>query len=229
MKEKILAAIKAKYPAINLSKKRLEQISNVIEAGVIDDETKIDAELNLYNKYNPLSDMASSDDKLRTAEKKLKETTSASKEDPKKETETPETETPAADAMPVWMKPFMDKLTKLEADKAQTTIQSQLKEKLKDVNSLVGWSEWKQPETDEEVTAFVEKVTAKSKELDKTLTEKGLSALAAPKSGTQADTSKTAAATAAIKASLEKDKPAATQATTPAAANPFVINTPVGF
>jgi hypothetical protein len=223
MKEKITAAIKAKYPAINLSKKRLEQISNVIEAEVIDDETKIDAALNLYNKYNPLTEMASNDDKLRTAEKKLKETTSAATTNPT--TDPPADDAKKVDDTPEWAKALMTEVKQLKAEKAQTTIQGQLKEKLKDVNPLVNWNDWKQPESDEEATAFIDKVTAKSKEVEKTLTEKGLSALSAPRTGAGAQQQPGVSAT--LKATLEaQNKSAAAQINSPAVGKSLVINSP---
>ncbi len=173
--------------------------------------------------------MASHDDKLRTAEKKVKETTPAAKEDPKKVD--PAADTPADPDMPAWAKAILDsnkKLTEsvssLQAEKALTTIQSQLKDKLKDVNPLVNWNDWKQPETDEEATAFVEKVTARSKEVDKTLTEKGLQALAAPKSS--GDREQKTGVSAALKTFLEKEKAAAPQANSAPLQNSFTINTP---
>jgi hypothetical protein len=231
MKEKILAAIRAKFPAINLSKKRLEQIAAFIETKVIDDETKIDAALTLYNEYNSLTEMASHDDKLRTAEKKLKETTQTPKE--KSETTTTETvDVPDDPNVPVWAKALLEgnkklteTVTKLQAERAQTTIQSQLKEKLKDVNPLVNWADWKQPETDEEMTAFVEKVTTKNTEVVKTLTDQGLQALTLPKAGVKTETGKTAVS-ASLKQTLEQQNKSATQVQTPAVGKSFLINTP---
>lgn len=193
MKEKILAAIKAKYPAINLSKKRLEAIAAKIEEKVIDDESKIDAALALYNEYNPLADMASNDDKLRTAEKKLKETTPAPKDPKEKEVETPAAQTPTTvpEDAPAYVKAMMEQmgvmskaLTGMQAEKAAGSIKSKAEAALKDV-PVKFWGKRQLPTKDEELEAFIAEVNDDYKEFGAVQTEKGLSFTPKPVTGVQ--------------------------------------------
>jgi len=219
MKEKLIAAIKAKHPALNLRTKRLDDLSAKLEAK-IKDESEIETILETYSDY--IIDMAKADDRVYAAEAKLKALKTPPKEEEKIETGA---DAPPVDDTPAWAKTLMTEIKQLKADKAQTTIQSQLKEKLKDANPLVNWADWKQPETDEEVTPFIEKVTAKSKELDKTLTEKRLAALAAPKQGTQSPAG-TPTVSASLKQTLEAQNKTQQAAVAPANGKSFVINTP---
>src|SRR5688572_20144875 len=86
MKEKIIAAIKALYPAANLTKKRLDAIAAKIEARCNADETQIDAQLTIYDDYNSIVEQAKTDDRIAAAELKAK------KESSKKDEKTPGTE-----------------------------------------------------------------------------------------------------------------------------------------
>jgi hypothetical protein len=218
--EKIIERIKAKFPGINLSKPRLDAIAAKIDAKVEDDETKIDAQLDAYNDFNPLADIAKQDDTIRDLKSKVK---TAAKPQPTK-TDEPADE-PIVDDTPKWAKTLMTELAQLKAEKAQTTIQSQLKEKLKDINPLVSWEDWKQPEKEDDIAAFVEKVQAKATAIEKLATEKGLGALAAPKTGA-ADATKATATSAALKATLEQQNKSKVAETQAPAGNKFVINSP---
>ena len=80
MKEKIIASIKAKFPAVNLSKARLDAIAAILEKKVTD-ESEIDAKLDEFNEYNPLADIAKQDDAMRNMQNKLK---TAGQQNPKK-------------------------------------------------------------------------------------------------------------------------------------------------
>src|SRR5689334_13222586 len=135
MKEKILAAIKAKFPKVNLSKKRLDAIAAKIEAKVIDDETKIDASIDEFNDYNPLVDLAKQDDKIRDLESKVKPPAPAPK-DPKE----PPAPVELPDDTPAWAKGLIDsnktlleKVTQLEGEKQQSSIKTKIGEKLKEI------------------------------------------------------------------------------------------------
>lgn len=187
MKEKILAAIKAKYPSINLSKKRLEAISVKIESKVIDDESKIDAALDTYNDFNPLADIAKADDAQRNLEAKLKAAGQPIKKD-----EAPKDDEPADDT-PAWAKTLIesnkklsDKVGQLESEKTQTTIKSVLGEKLKDVPASFGWQNWKLPETNEEIDAFVEKVNTDYKLHHQSYVDQGFASVPKPGGGSPA-------------------------------------------
>jgi len=94
MKEKIIAAIKAKFPALNLRKTRLDAIAAKLEAKV-KDETEIDAAVTDFDSLFPFADIAKQDDKIAELENKLK---APSKPDPKPEpAPTPKEETKTDD------------------------------------------------------------------------------------------------------------------------------------
>lgn len=183
IKEKILAAIKAKYPGINLSKKRLEQISAKIEAKVGDDETKIDAELEAYNDYNPLADIAKHDDQVRTLQAQVK----PAKKDDKPDTETDKDDVP--DDVPAWAKTIIQQNKTLTADlaaikgeKVANTIREKATAQLKDV-PVSYWGKRALPENEEGLEAFVTDVTNDYTTFTKEMTDKGLSVLSTPKAG----------------------------------------------
>jgi hypothetical protein len=182
MKEKIIAAIKAKYPAINLSKKRLDAIAAKIETKVIDDETKIDAALETYNDFNPLADIAKQDDAIRNYEAKLK-----NQQPPKNDKPDPEPAPP--DDTPAWAKSLIEsnktlseKLAAIEGEKKVSTIKSTIASKLKEVPSTY-WEDWAIPDKDEDVDGFIEKVNTKYTAFTKDLTDKGIAVVPMPGSG----------------------------------------------
>ena len=173
MKEKIIAAIKAKYPAINLSKARLNAIAAKIEAEVIDDETKIDASLDTFNKFNPLVDIAKTDDAIRNYESKLKGQQNP-KDEKKDEPPTVPDDTPAwAKSLIESNKTLSEKLAAIEGEKKVSTIKSNIAAKLKEVPSTY-WEDWAIPDKDEDVEGFIEKVNTKYTAFTKDLTDKGL-------------------------------------------------------
>lgn len=191
MKEKILAAIKAKFPAVNLSKKRLEAIAAKIEAKVIDDETKIDAALDAFNEYNPLSDMAKQDDTLRNLEAKVKAAAPAKKDEPVKvEPVVVDDDTPAwAKALIEQNKILSTGLAALQGEKAVSSIRAKATEKLSEKGKEVPASYWGKrtlPEKEEDLDAFVNDVQTDYTAFTKELTEKGLSVVGAPRTGTGA-------------------------------------------
>ena len=204
MKEKIIAAIKAKFPTVNLSKKRLEAIAAKIESKVIDDETKIDAAIVAYDDYNPLVDIAKQDDTIRTLEAKAKAT-------PPKKDDAP-TPTPApviTDDTPEWAKAMIEQnktlaagLAALQGEKLATTMRQKATEKLKDIPASY-WGKRVIPEKEEEMEAFVADVQADYAAFKKEMTEAGISVLSVPKSG-EAPDPKAAAVSPEIKAFAEK-------------------------
>lgn len=180
-KDKILAAIKAKFPHVNLSKKRLEAIAAKIEAKVIDDETKIDAALDVFNEYNPLVEMAKQDDTLRDLNSKVKAAPAKKDEPAKVEPVVVDDDTPA------WAKALIDQNKTLAADlavikgeKALSSIKAKATEKLKDVPTSY-WGKRALPEKEEDLEAFVTEVQTDYTGFTKELTEKGLSIVGAPR------------------------------------------------
>lgn len=183
MKEKIIAAIKAKYPAINLSKKRLDAIAAKIETKVIDDETKIDAALETYNDFNPLADIAKQDDAIRNYEAKLKSQQPPKKEEEKKEDSELPDDTPAwAKSLIESNKTLSEKLASIEGEKKVSTIKSTIASKLKEVPATY-WEDWAIPDKDEDVEGFIEKVNTKYTAFTKDLTDKGIAVVPMPGSG----------------------------------------------
>jgi hypothetical protein len=203
MKEKIIAAIKAKFPTVNLSKKRLEAIAAKIEAKVIDDETKIDAAITTYDEYNPLVEIAKQDDTIRSMESKLKP--------PVKKDEPIVPPVPViTDDTPEWAKAMIEQnkllaagLSALQGEKVATTMRQKAIEKLKDVPASY-WGKRVIPEKEEEMDAFVADVQTDYTAFKKELTEAGISVLSVPKSGETPDPTKTTTVSPEIKAFAEK-------------------------
>lgn len=187
MKEKILAAIKAKFPHVNLSKKRLEAIAAKIEAKVIDDETKIDAALDVFNEYNPLVEMAKQDDTLRDLNSKVK-AAPAKKDEPVKVEPVV-----ADDDAPAWAKAMIEQNTRLvndlaaiKGEKAAASIRTKATEMLNEKGKEVPASYWGKralPEKEDDLEAFTTEVRTDYAAFAKEMTEKGLSVLSAPRSG----------------------------------------------
>ncbi len=190
------AAIKAKFPKLNLTKKRLDLIGDKLEPKVTTELT-LDALIDSFNEFQPIEDLAKADDRETTLKKNLEE---AKKTPPKKkeektddeddESESEEEKVPAD--TPAWAKALMknqkvlnQELTSLKTEKALGTIKGTLKEKLKDIPEIV-WADRVMPTKVEDIDAFVEKVTTQYGEHEKKATESGLKALGKPASGTAA-------------------------------------------
>ena len=193
MKEKILAAIKAKFPAVNLSKKRLDEISAKIEAKVGTDESQIDAQIDAFNDFNPLSEIAKTDDRIRDLEAKSKKAAPPQTNNDKPENQDkPE----APDDTPEWVKKTLvpqlqtlqQTVAQLQAEKTQASIVDQIKnhEKMKDVPGVF-WNKRKLPKKAEDVDAFITEVTTDFGVFEKQQTAAGLSSMPAPRSGVAAN------------------------------------------
>jgi hypothetical protein len=192
MKDKILAAIKAKFPKVNLSKARLDAIAAKIEKEVIDDETKIDAAIDDFNKYNPIDEIAKTDDKIRDLESKVKKPAPAKKEGddnpnpPEQETTETPTDTPAwAKQLIEGNKTLAEKLAKLEGEKVANTIRGKAADQLKDIPESY-WVKRALPEKEEDVETFVQDVKTDYEAFTKDLTDKGLS-IPVPGSGSKSN------------------------------------------
>jgi hypothetical protein len=200
MKEKILAAIKAKYPDVNLSKKRLDEIADKLSKKITD-EKDIDAKLDELNELFPLADLAKQDDTIRDLGNKLKAATkNSTKKDGDKESESHEDDDDAdtskgkkkaksesTDDTPAWAKEFAttmktlsEKVSKMEAEKVAGSIQSQAKVKLKDIPEVF-WKGRKLPDKEEELDDFVKDVTTDYGEFTTVQVENGMAAVPRPK------------------------------------------------
>lgn len=175
MKDAIIAAIKAKYPTINLSKSRLNALATRIESKVAGDETKIDETVATYEDY--ITDIAKADDAIRTLEAKAKE-----KPEPKKEDPEPKPEEGPKDDIAAMLKSLAEQVTKLTTEKQQTTIKSKVAEKLKDVPAII-WNGRALPEKEEDIDTFATAITTEYAEYEKSSNNTQLGFLGKPKSG----------------------------------------------
>lgn len=182
MKEKIIAAIKEKFPAVNLSKKRLDAIAATLEDKVTD-ETQIDVKLDEFNIYNPFTEIARNDDAMRNMEAKLK-----SKQEPPPAT-------PPADSPPgndenldmlkqlsESIKALTEKVSGFEAEKTKGSIRTKVTDQLKDIPASY-WGKRALPEKDEDIETFVEDVKNDFTSFTKEITEAGIALHPLPGSG----------------------------------------------
>lgn len=184
MKEKILAAIKAKFPTAKLSKVRLDALAKTIEAKAGTDETLIDPALDALNEIYPLTEIAKDDHIRSTLEGKLKATQPPKQDDP------PKIDEPAnSDDTNSLLKALMEQNKQLAASIAAiqgkevaNTIRGEAAKKLKDIPAAF-WSNWAVPEKMEELDGFVEKVTTGYNAFQQELTDKGLGQIPTPGAG----------------------------------------------
>lgn len=177
MKEKIIAAIKEKFPAVNLSKKRLDAIAATLEDKVTD-ETQIDAKLDEFNIYNPFTEIARNDDAMRNMEAKLK-----SKQEP------PPATPPGNDEkldmlkqLSESIKALTEKVSGFEAEKTKGSIRTKVTDQLKDIPASY-WGKRALPEKDEDIETFVEDVKNDFTSFTKEITEAGIALHPLPGSG----------------------------------------------
>lgn len=168
MKEKIIAAIKEKFPAVNLSKKRLDAIAATLEDKVTD-ETQIDAKLDEFNIYNPFTEIARNDDAMRNMEAKLK-----SKQEP------PPAPSPGNDEkldmlkqLSESIKALTEKVSGFEAEKTKGSIRTKVTDQLKDIPASY-WGKRALPEKDDDIETFVEDVKNDFTSFTKEITEAGI-------------------------------------------------------
>jgi hypothetical protein len=164
MKDQIVAKFKAKFPAVTLSNKRLDEIADRLSKKVTNEE-EIDAKLDEMNELLPFADIQKSDDKIRDLNGKLKATT---KDTTSQDQSTSTTTQDKADDTPAWAKALVDsnkqladKLAVMEKEKLQQTMLQKIgaHEKLKAIpesrrNILLKGRAL--PEKDEDLETFVD-------------------------------------------------------------------------
>lgn len=187
MKEKILAAIKAKFSTAKLSAKRLDALAATIEAKVGTDETLIDTTLDALNEIYPLADIAKDDHIRSTLEGKLKATQTKKQDDSTDSAASTTTDIP--DDTPTWAKALIEsnktlssKLAAIESEKNQSTMKQKATTLLKDIPASY-WNRWQLPEKDEDLETFVEGVKTDYTAFTKDLTDKGIAVIPQPASG----------------------------------------------
>lgn len=187
MKEKILAAIKAKFPKVNLSKVRLNAIADKIITKVIDDETKIDAAIDEFNDFNPLAELAKQDDTIRNLEAKVKQAAPAKPDD--KPDDKPDEKVDLPDDTPAYVKKIMEKLDSvtgelaiIKGEKVANTIKDKATELLKEI-PVSYWGKRAIPDKVEDLEAFVEEVKTDYTAFTQEITNKGLEIVPSPGGG----------------------------------------------
>lgn len=159
MKEKIKERLRAKFAGVNLSQKRIDEISTRLE-GKITEESEIDGALDTANEYYPFADIAKEDDRVRTLEALSKKTP---QDPPQKPEETEDKNTPE------WAKSLVSTVTDLKAkldvyeqkENKQTSIQKAIA-KLKEKNIPDSFSKIAiknlNANSDEEIESFVSEI-----------------------------------------------------------------------
>lgn len=208
MKEKILAELKKKFPGQSLH--LLGLIADKL-AKTVTEESKIEGAVSeLENSPIPITEVGKllqteGDRRVTDAKKKWDADHASSNgktgEDDEEEEDDDDTsagkdkakpKSKSRDRMPAWAKPMMDKLNKLETEKVQTTIRSQVKEKLgKDVPEWF-WDEWALPTKEEDLDSFVQKVRDKHTAVEQEKVNKGLDGQTPPGGGGEAGKNVTA-------------------------------------
>ncbi|WP_231489906.1 hypothetical protein [Pedobacter sp. Leaf170] len=142
-KKEIIVALKAENKAkgLRLSNTRIETIATVLDEEVVE-ETDIDGAIKTFDKYNPLAEIAKTDDKLRTlSTKKDGEKTQAEIDAEKAEAERKAKAEELPDDVPPYIKAILDgqklltdKLAAFEGTKVVSDRKAIASEKFKDAN-----------------------------------------------------------------------------------------------
>lgn len=213
MKDAIIAKLKAKFP--KLSDARIAAIAAKMEPKVTE-EKDIDDKIVELDEIMDFASIIKQDAKVAKLEAEKKEAGKKKPEDKKEDAE-PEgeddepvepKETTKKERVPAYMKGFMEsvknlteKVSALESEKTDFSIKKKISEKLKDVPAKY-WAEWKRPEKEEEIDAFVERVTTGHEGYMNDLKKEGFINSSMPKSGIPG--SNTSATPAEIKAITDK-------------------------
>ncbi len=191
MKEKIISRLKARFPNVNLSKKRLDAIAAKLEKKV-EKEEDIDEALDEANELMDFADIAKQDDRVRTLEaetkKKPENPTTPVKEDQSQPNED--------DGTPVWARALIDsskkleeKISAIESEKTADSRKQRLKEKLKDFPEKLRAKAVKdfsrmQFEKEEDFEAYLEETAADLGEFSQQNAASSFASLGSPVVGT---------------------------------------------
>lgn len=160
MKDVIIAKFKAKFPAVNLRKKRLDDIAAKLSTKITD-EAEIDTKLDELNEIFPFSEIAAQDDAFFALKKKVPTETPANESPNQSSTTTTNTDDPEA---PAWAKGLIEsnqqlslKLAAMEKEKFQQGIQQKVTthEKLKGINPVF-YKGRALPEKEDDLETFVD-------------------------------------------------------------------------
>ncbi|MDO6389005.1 hypothetical protein Q4E40_02615 [Pontibacter sp. BT731] len=147
--ERIKERLRSNFSGVNLSKQRLDELAARLSQKPADDadDAAIDQVLSNANDFMPFADIAREDDRVRTL--------LANQKAP--EPQPQPTPQPKTDDTPEWAKALMQEVNSLKAEKTKSTIQQQLKEKLKDVPETF-YSRIALPESADELDTFAESI-----------------------------------------------------------------------
>lgn len=164
MKEKVIAKFKAKFPAVTLSTKRMDEIADRLSKKVTN-EDEIDTKLDEMNEMHPFADIQKSDDQIRDLKSKVKastqtppDTTNQSGSTDKQDGKTTPDETPPwAKSLVESNQKLAEKLAAMEKEKFQQTMQQRITahDKLKGIPSVF-YKGRALPEKEEDLETFVD-------------------------------------------------------------------------
>jgi hypothetical protein len=216
MKEKIVAALKAKYP--KLSDARINAYADKLVAKITD-EKDIDLKIDDLNDVVDFQSIVKSDEKIAKLEAEKKAAAKKKPEAEKVEGEGDQDEeadesdgkgTPKKERVPAWAKSLIDSnkkltddLARIQSEKSQTTIKQKAAEKLKDIPEII-WGKRPLPENEDGLDAFVTEVNADYEVYAKQMADKGFAGMGKPKGGEGGDATK--ASTQEVDAILDKIK-----------------------
>lgn len=168
--------LKAKYPGVNLSTKRLDAIADRLHKKFPDltDEADHDQKLDDLNELQPFDELAKQDDRLRTLENKPKE-----KEEPKRED--PPTEGKPKEPRPEWLQLILDqnaalaeRLNGIEREKSQTTISKKIDDLAKEKKIPASYyQKRKMPEKEEDIQSFIDEAATDYEVMRQELKDEG--------------------------------------------------------
>lgn len=193
-KAKVKERLKAKFPGVNLSQKRIDAIADKLKLPEDADDDAIDERLDELNDVFSFADMARNDDRARTEEAERKKKEQQDNPTPKPSEENPKPDQKSTDT-PEWAKALIEsnkalqtRLEAIESGKVGDTRKSQLEAKLKDVTPkfketvLKNFGRMKF-DKDEDFDAFLEEVEEDAKEFIQAEANDGLSGVKTPVQG----------------------------------------------
>lgn len=200
-KTKVKERLGIKFPGVNLSNKRLAALADKIKLEQDADDEAIDEKLDELNEIYPFTEIAKTDDRLRTLEKEKKDNPDPDP-DPKKDP-APDPKKDESDVAAIINKalsPLLTEIANLKADKVTGTRQSQLNAVLEKTDdkfkkSINGAFKRMKGLTDEDFEEYLEEVTEQAKEFVQASADESLSSVPLPvlgvknKSGISTDTS----------------------------------------
>lgn len=200
--DKIKAQLKAKYPKVNLSQKRIDAIAARLDKKITE-ESEIDAQLEAINDITPFAEMAKEDDRLRTLESKAKAgdpnkgkpkpgAEEDEDDDDEDEDDDPAKNKPASgksgSRAPKWARELIEsnkelsqKLQQIEKDRTASTILDKVKahEKLKDIDPAF-YNGRTLPDSEDGIEDFVTSVETDYLTIKQKFADQGLGGNTAP-------------------------------------------------